>query len=197
MYSELPLSELKKHPNNPRFIRDRQFNILVESIRNNPDYFKARPLIISNRTGENIIIAGNQRYEAARHLKMNTVPCFILENLTEEREKEIMIRDNISNGEWDFDILANEFMPESLAVYGLDLYFLNQPEEKAEKPLKMFYEITIVFTKQQAEYITNTIKEFSSTKLFKDKREKSENKNINGLALYMIINEYINQQTNV
>ena len=57
------LEELKKLENNPRTISDEQLDKLKESIRNNPDYFEARPIILSDRTGELIIIAGNQRYQ--------------------------------------------------------------------------------------------------------------------------------------
>jgi len=64
------LSELKKLEGNPRVIRDKQFKALCNSIRDNPEYFEARPLILSNRTGEMVIIAGNMRYEAARSLKL-------------------------------------------------------------------------------------------------------------------------------
>ena len=89
------ISELHKLPNNPRTIRNRDFEILCKSIQDNPDYFEARPLILSDRTGKLVIIAGNQRYEAAKHLKMNEVPTYLIENLTELREREIVIRDNI------------------------------------------------------------------------------------------------------
>lgn len=61
---------LVKLPGNPRTIKNADFAILVTSIRNNPDYLEARPLILSNRTGQLVIIAGNQRYEAARQLKI-------------------------------------------------------------------------------------------------------------------------------
>jgi len=115
------LSELKKLPNNPRTIKDKAFKSLCESIKNNPEYFEARPLILSNRTGELVIIAGNQRYEAAKHLKLAEVPTFLIENLTEEKEKEIIIRDNVANGEWDFDILANEWSDFPLIKWGVEI----------------------------------------------------------------------------
>jgi hypothetical protein len=115
------LSELKKLPNNPRTIKDKSFKSLCDSIKNNPEYFKARPLILSDRTGELVIIAGNQRYEAAKHLKLVEVPTFLIENLTEEKEKEIIIRDNVANGEWDFDILANEWGDFPLIDWGLEI----------------------------------------------------------------------------
>jgi hypothetical protein len=101
------LSELKKLPSNPRKISKEQMDKLVKSIQDNKDYFKARPIILSDRTGELVIIAGNQRYEAAKKLKLKEVPTYLLNDLTEEREKEIIIRDNVANGEWDFNLLKD------------------------------------------------------------------------------------------
>jgi len=115
------LNELKKLPNNPRIIRDKQFKTLCDSIRDNPKYFEARPLILSDRTGELVIIAGNQRYEAAKSLKLKEVPTFLIEGLDEAKEREIIIRDNISNGEFDFDLLANEWSDLPLVEWGVDL----------------------------------------------------------------------------
>lgn len=115
------LSELKKLDNNPRTIKQEDMDKLVESIKDNPDYFEARPLILSNRTGELVILGGNQRYEASKVLKLEKVPTHLIENLTEEREREIIIRDNVANGEWDWDLLANEWDDDLLEDWGLEL----------------------------------------------------------------------------
>lgn len=115
------LTQLKKLEGNPRIIRDKQFKTLCDSIRDNPKYFEARPLILSNRTGELIIVAGNQRYEAAKFLKLKEVPTFLIEDLTENKEREIIIRDNISNGDFDYDALANLWSDLPLADWGVDI----------------------------------------------------------------------------
>ena len=130
------LTEIKKLPGNPRIIRDKQFKTLCDSIRDNPKYFEARPVILSNRTGEMVIIAGNQRYEAAKSLKLKEVPTFLIEGLDEAKEREIIIRDNISNGEFDFDLLANEWSDLPLVEWGVDLPedWLKAGEEEKEKP---------------------------------------------------------------
>lgn len=125
------LTELKKLPNNPRLIKDDQFKILCQSIESNKDYFEARPILLSNRTGELIIIGGNQRYAAAKHLKLKEVPTYLIEDLTEERERELIIRDNVSNGNWDMDLLANNFEIPDLENWGLDLDW-GIVEEEAE-----------------------------------------------------------------
>ena len=128
----IELSKLKKLPNNPRIIKDHQFKTLVKSIEDNPDYFEARPIICSDRTGELIIIAGNQRYEAAKSLKLKSAPVHILSGLTEGREREITIRDNVLNGEFDFDILANEFDESDLSEWGINLPNYDDKSEDSE-----------------------------------------------------------------
>lgn len=114
------IQELTKLPNNPRTIKDESFQKLCKSIQDNKDYFEARPLILSNRTGELVIIAGNQRYEAGKHLKLQEVPTYLMEGLTEEREKEIIIRDNVNNGEWDWAELKDNWDIEELEDWGLE-----------------------------------------------------------------------------
>lgn len=116
-----PIADLALLENNPRTIKKADMDKLVKSIKDNPDYFEARPIILSNRTGKNVIIAGNQRLKAAEQLGLKEVPAVLLEGLTEDREREIIIRDNVSNGEWDMDELANSFAPEKLDEWGVIL----------------------------------------------------------------------------
>ena len=114
------LAELKELPGNPRIIKKDQFEKLKKSLQDNQDYFEARPIILSNRTGELVILAGNQRYKAAKAIGMTEVPTILLEGLTEQREKEIIIRDNVENGDWDMDILANEWEADALKSWGVE-----------------------------------------------------------------------------
>ena len=60
------IKDLHLLENNPRKISVNEMEKLITSIQNNHDYFEARPLILSDRTGELIILAGNQRYKAAK-----------------------------------------------------------------------------------------------------------------------------------
>ncbi len=115
------IADLKELPGNPRTIKKDQFEKLKQSIKDNADYFEARPLILSNRTGELVILAGNQRYKASKALGLKEVPTILLEGLSEEREKEIIIRDNVENGEWNIDMLANEWNPDDLISWGVEL----------------------------------------------------------------------------
>lgn len=115
------LSELKELPGNPRTISKKQFETLKKSLTDNQDYFEARPIILSNRTGELVILAGNQRYKAAKSIGLESVPTILLEGLSEERENEIVIRDNVENGDWDFDALANNWDAQDLMDWGVEL----------------------------------------------------------------------------
>lgn len=115
-----PLEELTHLDNNPRTISKANMDRLVKSIKNNSDYFEARPVICSDRTGKLVIIAGNQRLRAAKIAGLSEVPTVILHGLSEEREKEITIRDNVELGEWDLDKLANEWDIDLLQEWGVD-----------------------------------------------------------------------------
>ena len=97
--------DLKPLPNNPRLQKDSTFEELCKSIQDDPEYFEARPLILSDRTGELIVIAGNQRYKAAKHLKLKKVPTHLMTGLTAERERKITLLDNVHSGSFDFEVL--------------------------------------------------------------------------------------------
>ena len=154
MLKQRDISSLIKLEGNPRIIKDRQFESLCKSIKDNPDYFEARPLILSNRTGELVIIAGNQRYEAAKHLNLKKVPTYLIEGLTEEREREIIIRDNVNNGEWDHDILANEWDIDELLEWGVQLPVFGDFSEKTKESDtdNLLDQLTIKLNYSETEY---------------------------------------------
>lgn len=120
------ISELNELEGNPRTIKKDDFERLKKSLQDNQDYFEARPLILSDRTGKLVIIAGNQRYKAAKAIGMTEVPTVLLSGLSEEREREIVIRDNVENGEWDMDILANEWDTTDLKEWGAEINWNEQ-----------------------------------------------------------------------
>lgn len=141
----LSIRTIKKNPNNPRVIRGDGFKKLKESLSSarGKEHFEARPCIVSNRTGENIIIAGNTRYQAAKELGWDEIPVVVIQHLTEDQEREIIIRDNVSNGEWDWEKLANEWEAEKLVDWGLEIpeSFETQSQEAREDGYEMPDEI--------------------------------------------------------
>ena len=117
----IALDQLHPLENNPRTITADDMKKLQASIKANPDYFEARPIIASDRTGELVIIGGNMRYRAAKLNGLTTVPVYVLHGLTEAREREIIIRDNVNNGRFDWDKLANEWDSDALKDWGVTL----------------------------------------------------------------------------
>lgn len=125
------LKDLQLLENNPRKITEQSMARLIESIQNNMEFFEARPIILSDRTGSLVIIAGNQRYKAAKRIGLKKVPTVLLSGLSEEKEKEIVIRDNVSNGEWDIEMLKQEWYSEPLTDWGVDV-FGEEDEENSD-----------------------------------------------------------------
>lgn len=133
----LPIDDLIPNPINPRFIKDKRFKKLVKSLKDCPALFDARPCICSNRTGQLIILGGNQRWAAAKQLEYKLVPTIIMSGLTEDEEKEIAIKDNGEFGEWDFYILKNDWLDKPLNDWGINIpedfnFDINIPEHNKE-----------------------------------------------------------------
>lgn len=103
------ITTLEKWEDNPRTISKKELDSLKASIKEDPDYFEGRPILLSDRTGKLVIIAGNQRYEAAKALGLKEVPTVLYHCKTEEEEVRRAMRDNHNNGEWDIDMIANKF----------------------------------------------------------------------------------------
>ena len=100
------ISDLTLLENNPRKISKKDLDRLVDSIRLN-GFWLHRPLPLSDRTGKLVVLGGHQRIKAAKKLKLTEVPTILYHDLTEEQEADIVLRDNINNGEWD-PVLLNE-----------------------------------------------------------------------------------------
>jgi DNA modification methylase len=115
----LKIKDLKAHPKNPRKITEDAMTKLRASIVEDREYFEARPCLISDRTGEMIIIAGNMRMKAAKAEGWKEVPCIIMSGLTEKDENRLLLKDNGSFGDWNYDLLAgfqDEFNFENLGI---------------------------------------------------------------------------------
>ena len=111
------IQQVKLNPNNPRLIKDDKFKKLVQSIKDFPEMLNIRPIVVNQ---DMIILGGNMRYKALKEAGLKEVP-IIITDLTEEQQKEFLIKDNVSGGEWDWDILANEWNSEELEAWGLDI----------------------------------------------------------------------------
>lgn len=121
--AKYPLSQLKPNPDNPRVIRDSNFQKLVKSLRDFPEMLELREVVIDEN---NYILGGNQRYLALKELRVIEVPVVQLTGLSDERKKEFVVKDNVNYGVWDWDVLGNLYDPVDLKEYGLNVW---QPQE--------------------------------------------------------------------
>jgi ParB-like chromosome segregation protein Spo0J len=103
---------------NPRTINKDQFEKLLNSLRDDPEFFNLRPCLVNKVDVVMTVYAGNQRVRAAKELGWSQVPCMIEDDLDEELMKRRIIADNLHFGNWDFDILGNEYEVELLIHYG-------------------------------------------------------------------------------
>jgi DNA modification methylase len=110
------------HPNNPRFIKDDKYKKLVKSIKDFPEMLELRPIIVDDFM---IVLGGNMRLRACKEAGLKEVPIIKAINLTPEQQKEFIIKDNVGYGEWDWDILANQWDENQLNDWGLDVPVFN------------------------------------------------------------------------
>ena len=126
----LKIKEVKLNPNNPRILKDDKFTKLKDSINSAPWMLEARPIVIDEA---NIILGGNMRYQALKDLGYKEIHCVRLAKLTDQQKQEFIIKDNVSFGEWDWELLANDWDAAKLEEWGLDLPIDEVEHLKAEE----------------------------------------------------------------
>lgn len=112
------ISQVKTNQDNPRLIKDFKFEKLVKSIKDFPDMLEKRPIVVDENM---IVLGGNMRLKACQAAGLTEVWIDVAEGWTEEQKKEFVVKDNLGYGEWDWDILANEYETELLDEWGMDL----------------------------------------------------------------------------
>ena len=127
---KVKISEIKLNESNPRFIKDDKFKKLVKSIKDLPQMLDIRPIVVNK---DMMVLGGNMRLKACVEAGLKEVPIIIADNLTKEQEKEFLIKDNVSGGEWDWDMIANEWNEVELIEWGLDIPLDFQTELEAEE----------------------------------------------------------------
>lgn len=124
------ISKVSLNDENPRIIKDDKFKKLVKSIQDFPQMLEIRPIVVDEGM---MILGGNMRYQACKEAGMDYIYIIRAENLTSEQKREFVIKDNASFGEWDWDILANEWNSEELDGWGIDVW--QAPEEEVDYSL--------------------------------------------------------------
>ena len=139
----IKLSTIKTNPDNPRVMRDSQFAKLLESIKRDPQFLDKRGIVHA----DGVILGGNMRYRAIQEAlkdanfrkqinvpSANEVPATWIVDATEwteDQRKRFIILDNAPDGisgEWDWDLLANEWDAGLLEGMGLDVPVLVDAE---------------------------------------------------------------------
>lgn len=118
------IDKIKINPSNPRVIKDYKYKKLLKSITEFPEMLMLRPIVVDN---DMVILGGNQRYRACQEAGIKDVPIILASELSKEQIDRFVITDNVSFGDWDYDMLANNWDSELIDASGLDLW--KMPED--------------------------------------------------------------------
>jgi ParB-like chromosome segregation protein Spo0J len=119
----VPINSIKANPNNPRIIKDDKFNKLVKSIAEFPKMLQLRPIVVD---ADNIVLGGNMRLKACKEAGLKEVYIIEAKDLTDSEQQQFIIKDNVGFGEWDWDLLANEWDADKLKDWGFDFPLLDK-----------------------------------------------------------------------
>jgi len=164
----LNTGQIKGLPQNPRFIKDEKFNKLVKSIKEFPDMLNIRPIVVN---GDRVILGGNMRYRACQVAGIKKIPIIIAENLTLQQTKQFLIKDNVGFGEWDYDILGNEWEQDELSEWGLEIFpateldlddFFSDENLEAEKDAE--FKIVLDYNEEDYEKVTSKLNSLGGSK---------------------------------
>lgn len=156
-------SKLKFHEENPRFITDDKFKKLCESIRNFPDMMNTRPIVCDETM---TVLGGNMRLKACIEIGLKEVPVIIVSDWSEEQKKEFIIKDNVGFGEWDFDMLANQYDNDQLVSWGFDVWTTPDEDDSPEENLgdRTTHKVTLEFTDEQFPKVLEAFNKHEGTK---------------------------------
>ena len=122
--TKVKINSIKTNPKNPRLIKDDKFKKLVKSIQEFPQMLELRPIVVDEN---NIVLGGNMRLKACKEAGLKEVYIVKAEGLTELQKDEFIVKDNAGFGEWDWDMIANQWDAQQLSEWGLEVW--QQPVE--------------------------------------------------------------------
>ena len=142
MVKKVNVSEVKENPDNPRYIRDSKFKKLVKSIKEFPEMLEKRPIVGDENM---VVLGGNMRLKACKSAGLFEVWIDKAVGWTDKQKREFVVKDNVGFGEWDWDILANDWDSSQVEEWGLDVWQDpieedDLPEDTKEKDQKDFCE---------------------------------------------------------
>jgi len=116
------IKEVFPNKENPRVIKDEKYQKLVKSINEFPQMLEIRPIVVNE---DMVVLGGNMRLKACTEAGLKEVHIIRAGDLTNEQQKEFIIKDNVGFGEWDWDMIANEWEGSDLNEWGLDVWNLD------------------------------------------------------------------------
>ena len=195
MIKKVKITEVIANPNNPRYIKDEMFKKLVKSIQDFPDMLNVRPIVVNK---DMVVLGGNMRLKAIKEAGIKEINVDIVD-WNEQQQKEFIIKDNASFGEWDWSDLANNWDSDELTNWGIDIIGFSNVEDLGEGfslpdgDKSPFQQMTFTLADEQAEQIKNAIEEIKRTDEYKY-AETMGNENSNGNALYLIVMQWAEQR---
>ena len=190
------ISDVKSNPNNPRIIKDEKFHKLVQSLKDFPEMAKVRPVVVNQ---DFVVLGGNMRLKAMKEAGWKEVPVEVVD-WSEEQQREFIIKDNVGFGEWDWEMLANEWDAEDLEKWGLEVPGFDVNSDDLGEDFTLpdgdkapFQQMTFTLADEQAEQIKNAIADIKATEEYKY-AETMGNENSNGNALYLIVASWAEQR---
>lgn len=196
MIKKVNINLIKLNPNNPRLIKDDKFAKLVQSIKDFPEMLEIRPIVVND---DMIILGGNMRYKACKEAGLKEVSIIKATGLSAEKQREFLIKDNVSGGEWDWQLLQ-EWDSLELESWGLDLIGFDLDSDELGTDFSLpdgdkapFQQMTFTLADEQATQIKNAIADIKLTDEYKY-METMGNENSNGNALYLIIMQWAEQR---
>lgn len=118
MVKKVNIAAIKPNEENPRYINDSKFKKLVKSIKEFPEMLETRPLVVDENM---VVLGGNMRLKALKSAGVFEVPVHQVKDWTENQKKEFIIKDNVSYGNWDWDIIANDWETNIISDWGMDV----------------------------------------------------------------------------
>jgi hypothetical protein len=138
MIKKVKITDVKPNPNNPRLIKDDKFKKLVKSIQDFPDMLNVRPIVVNQ---DMVVLGGNMRLKAIKEAGYKDIAVQIVD-WSEDQQKEFIVKDNASFGEWDWDDLANNWDEEQLVEWGVDTWVNKGNDDLLELDAKIEEEST-------------------------------------------------------
>jgi len=119
MRQQVKIYKIKGNPKNPRIIKNDKFKKLVKSIQEFPEMLEKRPIVVDENM---MVLGGNMRLKASKEAGLKEVWIDIAEGWSQEKKDEFIVKDNVGFGEWEWDMLANDWNSAILAEWGVDVW---------------------------------------------------------------------------